>query len=426
MRNAELLKLREQHVPRGVGYAHPIFVERAAGARLWDVEGTEYIDFAGGIGVMNVGHSHPRVVEAVQAQLERFTHTAFQVAMYESYVRLAARLNELAPGDAPKKTILFTSGAEATENAVKIARAATGRPAIIAFTNSFHGRTLLGMTLTGKAAPYKQNFGPFAPEVYHAPFPYEYRGWSTERALDALAELFATTVAPDRVAAVMIEPVLGEGGFVPAPAAFLHELRRITARHGILLIADEVQSGYGRTGKMFAIEHSGVVPDMITVAKSLAAGLPLSGVIGTAAVMDAPTPGGLGGTYGGNPLACAAGLAVLDIFAEEGLLERAAAIGASIASGLRDLQSHVPQIGDVRGLGAMVAAEFVSDRASREPASELVDRIVTTARERGLLLVKAGLHGNVVRVLVPLAVDDDALARGMQILSTTIAEVAAG
>lgn len=401
-RTTELTRLREEAIPRGVGTSHPIFAVRGEGARMWDVEGNEYIDFIGGIGVLNVGHNHPRVVQAIKAQLEQLTHTCFQVAMYEPYVRLAQRLNALMPGSDPKKTIFFTTGAEATENAVKIARAATKRPAIIAFNNSFHGRTLLGMSLTGKAAPYKQNFGPFAPEIYHVPFPYEYRGWTTQRALDGLEEAFATLVAPDRVAGIIIEPVLGEGGFIPAPPDFLQALRRITTQHGIVLIADEIQSGFGRTGKLFAIEHSGVEPDLITFAKSVAGGVPLSGVSGKADIMDAPAPGGLGGTYAGNPLACAAGLAVLDVFEAEDLLERGNALGATLTGAFRQFQQQHPEIGDVRGIGPMIGMEFVHDPVTKAPAPELATQVVEQARQQGLLLLKAGLYGNVIRVLVPL------------------------
>ncbi|GAC1695554.1 MAG: 4-aminobutyrate--2-oxoglutarate transaminase [Ktedonobacteraceae bacterium] len=423
---ATLLQLRTQHVPRGVGNTHPIIAARAEGARLWDSDGKEYIDFVGGIGVLNVGHSHPRVVQAVQEQLAQFTHTCFQVTMYESYIRLAERLNALAPGAEPKKTIFLTTGAEAVENAIKIARAATQRPAIVAFNHSFHGRTLLGLTLTGKATAYRQHFGPFAPEIYHTPYPYAYRGWDSARALEALQELFVTQVTPDQVAAIIIEPVLGEGGFVPAPPEFVRELRRITQQHGIVLIDDEIQSGFGRTGKMFAIEHSGVVPDMITIAKSLAGGLPLSGVIGRADIMDAPAPGGLGGTYAGNPLACAAGLAVLDIFEQENLLARSQQLGQRLMDHLHGLQNEVAEIGDVRGLGGMVAMEFVRDRQSKEPAPELVDRITVAAREQGLLLLKAGLYGNVVRILVPLAIEDQLLSTALNTLSTVVKQVTQG
>jgi 4-aminobutyrate aminotransferase / (S)-3-amino-2-methylpropionate transaminase / 5-aminovalerate transaminase len=421
-RSSELLAARAASIPRGVSNAHPLVVERAEGAQLWDVDGREYIDFAGGIGVLNVGHNHPRVVAAVKAQLDRVMHTCFQVGMYEPYIRLAERLNQLAPGPTPKKTIFFTTGAEATENAIKIARAATNRPAVVTFSNSFHGRTLLGMTMTGKAKPYKQNFGPFAPEVYQVPFPYEYRGWTTERALAALHDFFETQVAPERVAAIIIEPVLGEGGFVPAPVEYLRELRAITERHGIVLIADEVQSGFGRTARMFAIEHSGIEPDLITVAKSLAGGLPLSGVIGKAAIMDAPAPGGLGGTYAGNPLACAAGLAVLDVFEEEQLLEQGDQLAQRLRAHMQGLQVRYPQIGDVRGLGAMLAMELVHDHATKAPAADVVDRMVVAARERGLILLKAGLYSNVVRVLVPLNIDDTLLDRALAIFDAALAE----
>lgn len=419
-RTETLLQLRRDQVPRGVANTHPIFAARAQGAQLWDIDGNEYIDFVGGIGVLNVGHSHPKVIQAVQAQLERLTHSCFQVAMYESYVRLAERLNALVPGAGAKKTILLTTGAEAVENAIKIARAATKRPAVIAFTHSFHGRTLMGMSLTGKATAYKQNFGPFAPEVYHAPYPYDYRGWNSERALDAFREMLLTEVTPERIAAVIIEPVLGEGGFVPAPAEFLRDLRRITQEHGILLIADEVQTGFGRTGKMFAIEHSGIEPDMVVLAKSLAGGLPLSAVVGRAEIMDAPEPGGLGGTYAGNPLACAAGLAVLDVFEQENLLGRAQQLAERFSSQCQALQQEVTEIGDVRGLGMMLALEFVRDRESKEPAPELVDQVVKQAREQGLLLLKAGLYGNVVRILVPLVVEEPLISRSLEILRAVV------
>jgi 4-aminobutyrate aminotransferase/(S)-3-amino-2-methylpropionate transaminase len=423
-RTAALQELRAQQVPRGVSNAHPIFAARAQGARLWDVDGKEYVDFVGGIGVLNVGHNHPKVVQAIQTQLECFTHTCFQVVMYEAYLRLAERLNQLAPGDDPKKTIFLTTGVEAVENAIKIARASTQRPAIISFTHSFHGRSLLGMSLTGKASAYKQNFGPFAPEVYHAPYPYEYRGWSSERSLEALQELFQTGVTADQVAAIIIEPELGEGGFVAAPVEFLRELRRITQEHGILLIADEIQCGFGRTGKMFAIEHSGVIPDLITVAKSLAGGLPLSGVIGTAAIMDAPAAGGLGGTFAGNPLACAAGLAVLDVFKEEHILSRSEQLGAQFRARFLALQQEIPAIGDVRGLGMMIALEFVQDAQTKEPAPAVVDRIIVEAREKGILLLKAGLYGNVLRILVPLVIDDPLVEQSLDTLSEVIRSVA--
>jgi len=403
-RTKELLELRASEIVRGVGNTHPIFTERAHGAKLWDIDGKEYIDFVGGIGVLNVGHSHPKVLSAVAEQLGRFTHTCFQVAMYEGYVKLAQALNRLAPGPSKKKTLLVTTGAEATENAVKIARMHTGRAGVIAFHHGFHGRTMLALSMTGKSSPYKQNFGPFCSEVYHAPYPYEFHGWTTKKALDALHELFESEIAPNRVAAIIIEPVLGEGGFVPAPAEYLKALRAIADEHGIVLIADEIQSGFGRTGKMFAIEHAGVEPDLITIAKSIADGLPLAGVIGKAEIMDAPTAGGLGGTYGGNPVACAAALAVLDVMEEEHLLARADAIGHKVEHALLELKRRHRQIGDVRGRGAMMAFEFVDDEKSTGQA--YVQKIIEEARARGLLLLGAGAKRNIIRVLVPLVISD--------------------
>ena len=405
--------------------AHPIFADRALGVRLRDVDGREYLDFAGGIGVLNVGHLHPRVTAAVRDQLERFSHTCFQVAMYETYVSLAERLNALTPGTFEKKTILLTTGVEAIENAVKIARAFTGRPAIVAFTHGFHGRTLMGMTLTGKAGVYKQAFGPFAPEVYHAPYPYPYRGWSTERALDALEELFRTVVAAERVAAVLIEPVLGEGGFVPAPADFLRALRRIADERGLLLVVDEIQSGFGRTGRMFAVEHAGVVPDLIAMAKSMAGGFPLSAVVGRADAMDAPATGGLGGTYAGHPLACAAAHAVLDVFQEERLLDRARAQGEQLRGRLGPLAARLPRMGEVRGLGPMIGLELVEDPATREPAPARTRRVLDLARERGLLLLRAGTHDNVVRLLAPLVASEAELALGLDILAASLEDALA-
>jgi 4-aminobutyrate aminotransferase/(S)-3-amino-2-methylpropionate transaminase len=420
----ELKALRERYVPRGVTTAHPLVADHAKGSELWDSTGRRYIDFVGGIGVMNVGHNHPRVMEAVRAQLERTTHTAFQVVMYESYLRLAERLCEVAPGNGPKKAIFFSTGAEAVENAVKIARAATGRSAVISFTGGFHGRTLLALSLTGTVNPYKQNFGPYAAEVYQTPYPYEYRGWSSEQALASLGDLFEATVSPQRVAAIIIEPVLGEGGFVPAPPKFLRALRELTERHGILLIVDEIQTGFGRTGKFFAIEHSGVSPDLVTVAKSLAAGFPLSAVVGRAEVMDAPAPGGLGGTYAGNPVACAAGLAVMDVMRDEHLPERAARIGSVIEERMRTWAAEHELVGDVRVLGAMAGMELVRDRKSKVPADTETARILALARERGLLLLRSGMHHNVIRTLMPLTIPDDQLMEGLDILGASLAEVA--
>jgi 4-aminobutyrate aminotransferase len=344
--------------------------------------------------------------------------------MYESYLRLAERLCAVAPVDGPKKAIFFSTGAEAIENAVKIARAFTGRPAVISFRGGFHGRTLLALSLTGSVNPYKQNFGPYAAEVYQAPFPYEYRGWSTERALDALESLFESEVSPSRVAAVVIEPVLGEGGFVPAPLDFLRRLRELTERHGILLIADEIQTGFGRTGKFFAIEHSGVKPDLVTVAKSLAAGFPLSGVVGRADVMDAPDPGGLGGTYGGNPVACAAGVAVMDVMRDERLPERASRIGSVIEERMQSWAAEHQLVGDVRVVGAMAGMELVRDRGTKEPADKEAARILAAAREKGLIVLRAGTHHNVIRTLMPLTIPDEQLDEGLDILGSALADVA--
>ena len=389
------------------------------------MSGKRYIDFAGGIGVMNVGHSHPRVMKAVQEQLERATHTSFQVVHYESYLRLAQRICEVAPIDGPKKAIFFSTGAEAVENAVKIARAATGRPAVVSFQGAFHGRTLLALSLTGSVQPYKQDFGPYAAEIYQSPFPYEYRGWSSDQALAALDNLFESEVAPKRVAAIVIEPVLGEGGFVPAPLEFLRKLRKVTEQHGILLIADEIQTGFGRTGKFFAIEHSGVQPDLITVAKSLAAGFPLSGVIGRAQVTDAPDPGGLGGTYAGNPVACTAGLAVMAVMRDEKLPERAARIGSVIEERMESWAAVHRLIGDVRVMGAMAGMELVRDRDTKEAADKETARIVAVAREKGLIILRAGTHHNVVRTLMPLTIPDEQLEEGLDMLGAALQEVAA-
>jgi len=408
--------MRASEVVRGVSTAHDIFVARAEGARLWDITGKEYLDLAGGIGVLNVGHSNPSVRAAIDAQLARFSHACFQVAMYEPYVRVAQALNRIAPMSGKKKTLLLSTGAEATENAIKIARAYTGRPAVVAFQFGYHGRTLLALSMTGKNEPYKQRFGPFCSEIYHAPFPYEYRGWTTASALSGLRDLLQTEVSPDRVAAFIIEPVLGEGGFVPAPFDYMRELRRIASEHGIVLVCDEIQTGYGRTGTMFAVEHSGIEPDIITVAKSIAAGLPLAAVIGRAEIMDAPLPGGLGGTYAGNPLACAAALAVLEIFERERLVERARHIGTRIERALRELQRrHPSRIGDVRGLGAMLALEL-SQTGKRRDGSIARD-VVEEARERGVLLLTCGPNGNVIRILVPLVIGDDDLSDALQRLA---------
>ncbi len=418
---AALLHLRASEVAAGVSNTHPIFIERGEGAKLWDAEGNEYIDFAGGIGVLNVGHAHPRVRAAVEQQLARFTHTCFQVAMYESYVRLAERLNKLVPGASKKKTLLVTTGAEATENAVKIARAYTGRGGAVSFHHGYHGRTLLALTMTGKNDPYKLRFGPFCSDVYQTPFPYEHRGITTQSALRSLEELFEAEVPPDRVAAIIIEPILGEGGFVPAPLEFMRALRDLTRRHGIVLICDEIQTGFCRTGAMFAFEHSGIEPDLVCVAKSIAGGLPLAGVIGKAEIMDAVGPGGVGGTFGGNPLACAAALAALDVMEDEGLVDRARAIGARVERALGELQRRYPAIADVRGRGAMLGMEFVDEPG--ESKSTYVKRIIEEARRRGLLLLSAGAKHAVIRVLVPLVISDEDLETALGRLAESCAAV---
>jgi 4-aminobutyrate aminotransferase / (S)-3-amino-2-methylpropionate transaminase / 5-aminovalerate transaminase len=413
---------RDQYVPRGLANTHSIFVARAEGTRLWDVNGREYLDFTSGIGVLNLGHRHPHVVSAVKEQLDRLMHTCFQITMYEPYVELAARLCQLVGGGDGKshKTVLFTTGTEAAENAVKIARAHTGRPGVIAFSGGFHGRTLLSLTMTSSSPSYRQNFGPFAPEVYHAPYPDEYRGWTTDRAIDALEHLFHSELTPSSVAAVIIEPELGEGGFVPAPPEFLRRLRELATKHGIVMICDEVQSGFGRTGKMFGFQHAGIEPDLVMLAKSLADGLPLSAVTGRAAIMDAPLAGGLGGTYAGNPLSCAAALAVLDVFENEPITERAVALGDQLRAALVDMQKAAPQIGDVRGLGCMLAIELVADRASKEPSAEVADRIVAGCRRDGLLLLKCGPYKNVVRFLPPLTTTAQEMTKGIEILRKNI------
>jgi 4-aminobutyrate aminotransferase/(S)-3-amino-2-methylpropionate transaminase len=420
-----LQAMRNANVPRGVSALTPIFAERASGASLWDVEGRRFIDFAGGIGVMNSGHAHPKVVAAVQAQLERFTHTCFQVVAYDHYLQLAAKLNQIVPVKVghTNKSLFVSTGAEATENAVKIARAFTGRPAVISFDNSFHGRTLLGMSLTGKEKPYKIGFGPFAPEVYKAPYPIPYRGITTKVALDGLENLFNTQVDPSKVAAIIIEPVQGEGGFNPAPAGFLRSLRNICDKHGIVFINDEIQSGFGRTGKMWALEHSGVTPDLTCVAKSLAGGLPLAAVTGRADIMDAPAPGGLGGTYAGNPLACAAALAVLEVFEEEHVLEQAEALGVRLESELRALEQRFPGVGEVRGLGAMMAIELVKDRESKQPDTDAAANICAAALERGLILIRCGMHGNTIRILVPLNANAEELETGFKAMRSSFEAV---
>lgn len=421
--NESLAARRNAAVARGVAMAQPIYIERAENALLWDADGRRFIDFAGGIAVLNIGHRHPRVLEAVRAQLEKVTHTCFQVTGYEPYVALCERLNRLAPGSGPHKTLLMTTGAEAIENAVKIARASTGRPAVIAFSGGFHGRTLMALALTGKVDPYKAGFGPYPAEVYHAPFPNALHGVSVDDSFDALGQLFKCDIEPARVAALVFEPVQGEGGFHVAPGEFVLRLRELCDRHGILLVADEIQCGAGRTGRMFAMEHFGVAADMTTLAKSLAGGFPLSAVVGRAEVMDACSPGGLGGTYAGNPVACAAALAVLDIFEQEQIFARALKLGARLTAALRELAARHPCIAEVRGLGAMVAVELCVDGDPERPAAELTRKLTTRARELGLILLSCGIYGNVIRVLVPITAEDEIVDEGLAILGRALDEL---
>ena len=426
----DLLRMREENVPRGPFNVTPYFATGARGAIITDVEGREFIDFAGGIGVMNIGHCARPVVEAIKDQADRFTHTCFHVVMYESYVKLARKMNEITPGRFPKKTMFVNSGAEAVENAVKIARYATGRPASIAFEDAFHGRTLLAMTLTSKVKPYKFGFGPYAPEVYRIPYAYCYRcAFGLEypscelRCADYLREVFHTHVSAENVAAVLAEPVLGEGGFVVPPAGWHRKIKQICEENGILYIDDEVQAGFGRTAKMFAIEHFGVEPDMITTAKSLAGGLPLAGVTGKAEIMDAPHVGGLGATYGGNPLGCRAALAVIDTFEGEDLLGRAEAIGKTVMDRFKKMQEEYEIIGDVRGVGAMVAMELVKDRATKEPAKDETGHLVKKCYEKGLITISAGTYGNIIRTLMPLVITDPELDKGLAILDESLGEI---
>ncbi len=420
--NAEWLARRNAAVARGIGHSTGVFTARARNAEIWDVEGKRYVDFAGGIAVLNTGHCHPKVMAAVSEQMERFTHTCFQVTLYDTYVQLAERLNALAPISGPTKTALFTTGAEATENAIKIARAATGRSGVIAFTGGFHGRTIVAMNMTGKVVPYKKGLGPAQPEIYHVPFPVAQFGVTAEDSLKHLGFLFKADIDPSRVAAIIIEPVQGEGGFHMAPPELMEGLRRICDQHGIVLVADEVQTGFGRTGKMFAMEHYSIEPDLICVAKSLAGGFPLSGVIGRAAMMDAADAGGLGGTYAGNPLACAAALAVLDIFEEEGLVARANVIGARVKARLetiRQSNASLP-IAAIRGPGGMVAFDIVAERGADEPDAAATKAVVQRAAELGLVLLSCGVNFNTIRILVPLTASDLLVDEGMDLLEAAL------
>jgi 4-aminobutyrate aminotransferase/(S)-3-amino-2-methylpropionate transaminase len=421
-RSVALMARRKAAVLGGVATLHPIFVERASGVTITDVDGNTFLDFTAGIGVMNAGHADPSVTAAITEQAQRFTHTCFQVMGYEPYVAVAERLARITPGRYEKRALLLSTGAEAIENAVKIARGYTKRGAVLCFEHGFHGRTLLGLTLTGKAAPYKSGFGPFAPEVYRLPFPYAYRGQGVHGSIE---DALRTLVRPEDLAAILIEPVLGEGGFVVAPPAFLEELRALATKHGIVLIADEVQTGFGRTGTMFACERLGLDPDLVTLAKSVGAGMPLAAVVGRAPIMDSIQPGGVGGTFGGNPVACAAALAAIDVIERlvtSGDTER---LGAHVRSRLDRLAATRPIVGDVRGLGVMQALELVRDAATREPAAAETAAIVTEARSRGLLLFPAGTYGNVIRFLMPLVMTTAQVDEGLDVLEASIDAVAA-
>jgi len=414
-RSREILERKERVVADPLSVFLPVVVAEGRGATLTDVDGNTFIDFTGGVGCLNVGHSNPQVVAAAQEQLSRFSHTDFTIVPYEVYISLAERLCELAPVAKPAKAAFFNAGAEAVENAIKFARIHTGRPGVVAFEGGFHGRTLLALSLTSKTHPYKAGLGPFAPEVYRVPFPNEYRGPSAAEALEALERALVTQVAAENIAAIVLEPVQGEGGFVVAPPEFVRGVREICDEHGIVLVVDEVQTGFARTGRMWAIEHSGVEPDLITVAKSIAAGLPLSGVIGRAEIMDAPGDSAIGGTYVGNPVAQAAALAVLDVIEEEGLVARADAIGETIRGRMLGWQERWDAIGDVRGLGAMLAIELVSDRGSKTPDAEIASKIVEEAAARGLLLLKSGIYSNCIRVLCPLVLSDAELDEALDV-----------
>ena len=422
--SAERQQRRAAAVPRGVSNATAIYAKRAKNAEIWSEDGKRYIDFGAGIAVVNTGHQHPRIVAAVEEQMKAFSHVCFQVTPYESYVRLAERLNALAPVASPAKTMLISTGAEAVENAVKVARAFTGRPGIVSFSGGFHGRTLMGLALTGKVVPYKKGFGPFPADVYNVAFPNSYHGVSGEQSLEALKALFKYSADPSSIAAIIIEPVQGEGGFYIAPFDFLRSLRALCDEHGILLIADEIQTGFGRTGKMFALEHAGIKADVVTMAKGLAGGFPLAAITGRADVMDASGPGGLGGTYAGNPVACAASHAVLDIIEDEKLCDRANAIGKNIldrCNQIRD-RSNLNCVGDVRGIGAMCAIELVKDTVSGEPAPQLTQALMKVANENGLILLSCGTYGNVIRFLVPLTASDEVVRDGMDIFEASLTE----
>ena len=422
-RSKEIIERKERVIAAPLSLVHPIVTAEGRGATLTDVDGNTFIDFTGGVGCLNVGHSHPRIVEAAQEQLSRFSHTDFTIIPYEVYVELAERLIALAPISGPAKAAFFNAGTEAIENSIKFARSYTKRTGVIAFEGAFHGRTLLSMTMTSKTHPYKAGLGPFAPEVYRVPYPHEYRGIDVESALKALRRAFVTQVAAENVAAIVMEPILGEGGFVVAPTEFVQGVREICDEHGIVFVVDEVQTGFGRTGKMWGIEHHGVEPDLMVVAKSIAAGLPLSGVIGKAEIMDAPPDSAIGGTYVGNPVAQAAALAVLDVFEDESLVERASSVGDTIRTRMLAWQERWNEIGDVRGLGAMLAIELVRDPATKEPAADLASAVVEEAFRNGLLLIKSGTDANCIRVLTPLVVSDGELDEALGVWEDALEHV---
>ncbi|MCQ4348914.1 4-aminobutyrate--2-oxoglutarate transaminase [Pseudomonas stutzeri] len=422
--NASLLQRRQAAVARGVSQIHPIVAARAENATVWDVEGREYVDFAGGIAVLNTGHLHPKIVAAVQEQLGKLSHTCFQVLAYEPYIALCEKINALVPGDFAKKTLLVTTGSEAVENAVKIARAATGRAGVIAFTGGYHGRTMMTLSLTGKKVPYAAGMGLMPGGVYRAQYPCALHGVSLDDSIASIERIFKNDAEPRDIAAIVIEPVQGEGGFYPAPREFMQRLRALCDQHGILLIADEVQTGAGRTGTFFAMEQMGVAADLTTFAKSIAGGFPLAGVCGRAELMDSVAPGGLGGTYAGSPLACAAALAVLDVFEEERLLERCQAVGERLKAGLREIQARHKAVGDVRGLGAMIAVELFRDGDPHQPDAELVAQVVARARDKGLILLSCGPYYNVLRILVPLTAEDALLDKGLAIIAECFDELA--
>ena len=425
--SAELQARRVAAVPRGIGNVTQIFAKRALNSEIWSEDGKRYIDFGAGIAVVNTGHQHPRLIKAMEEQLKAFSHVCFQVTPYENYITLAERLNAIAPVPGPAKTMLASTGAEAVENAVKVARAFTKRPGIISFTGGFHGRTHMGMALTGKVVPYKKGFGPFPSDVYNVPFPNTFHGGSTDESLKSLQSLFKHTADPSSIAAIIIEPVQGEGGFNIVPKEFMFALRKVCDENAILLIADEIQTGFARTGKLFAMEHYGIEADVVTLAKGLAGGLPLSAIVGRADVMDASNPGGLGGTYAGNPVACAAAHAVLDVIADENLCDRANAIGDIILGRCRELQnrSNLNCIGDVRGLGAMCAVELVKDKASGAPSPEITSALLKSASDRGLILLSCGTYGNVIRFLAPLTASNALVKEGMDIFEAALTDAVA-